>query len=67
MINMDKILKIVPEQIINTINQLVKDNNRPQLEKWLTECKQEINFRQENKMEINWLYYELYYLETILN
>ena len=64
---MDKILARVPKTIIDTINTLAKENNRPQLEKWLKECKQEIEFRHEQKLEMNWLYYEMYYLETILN
>lgn len=67
MINMDKLTKYIPEQIINTINLLAKENNRPQLEKWLNECKQEIDFRQANKIDLSWLYYEKYYLEMILN
>jgi len=67
MINTDKILKNVPEPIISTINLLVKEGNISQLEKWLNQCKKEIEFRTEQKMDINWLYYEKYYLEMILS
>jgi len=65
MINTDKI-KNLPEQIINTINTLVKENNITQLENWLSECKKEIELRHEQKIEMNYLYYEKYYLEMIL-
>ena len=65
MINMDKILKYVAPQIINTINLLVKENNRPQLEKWLADCKKEIEFRgPHNCYELQ---LEKTYLETILS
>jgi len=67
MINTDKIISIVPKEIINTINQLTKEGNISQLEKWLSQCKQEIEFRHEQKIEMNWLYYEKYYLEMVLN
>lgn len=67
MINMDKILARVPKQVIDTINTLAKENDRTQLEKWLKECKQEIEFRHEQNLDMNWVYYEMYYLETILN
>jgi len=65
MINTDKI-KNLPEQIINTINLLAKENNITQLKQWLSDCKQEIEFRQEQKIDMNYLYYEKYYLEMIL-
>ena len=67
MINTDKILANVPEQIITTINQLAKENNRPQLTQWLSDCKKEIELRQEQKIDVNWLHYEKYYLEMILS
>lgn len=66
MINTDKILKYVPEQIINTINQLTNQGKITELQNWLTQCKQEIELRQEQKIEMNWLHYEKYYLEMIL-
>ncbi|MFA7157528.1 MAG: hypothetical protein WC123_07590 [Bacilli bacterium] len=66
MINTDKIIKNVPEPIIEIINLLAKGNNRTKLTEWLEQCKQEIEFRTEQKIDMNWLYYEKYYLEMIL-
>jgi len=66
MINTDKIIKNVPKEIINTINLLAKEGNIIKLTEWLNQCKKEIEFRTEQKIEMNWLYYEKYYLEMIL-
>lgn len=61
--NIDKIKKAIPENIIKTIDNLVNNHNMEALKKWYYDCIQEINFRQRNKIELNWLQAEKIYLE----
>ena len=64
MINMDKIINNVKPQIIETINTLAKEGNKEQLEIWLKECQQEIEFRNHNCYELQ---LEKEYLKYILS
>ena len=64
---LDKIKHYVPSQIIDTINQCVVLHEKSILEKWLTDCKQEIHRREEAKESTFPLYYEKAYLEMVLN
>ena len=66
MISIEKILKVVDKNIIETINRLVKDENKEQLNKWLKECKQEIQRRESEKQNCYNLYAEMYYLESVI-
>jgi len=63
----DKIKHYVPEQIIATINECVKLQEVEVLKKWLTDCTQEIEFRQSQKIDTFPLYYEKTYLEMVLS
>jgi len=64
MINLDKIINNVQPQIIETINTLAKEGNKEQLEIWLKECQQEIEFRNYNCYELQ---LEKEYLKYILS
>jgi len=61
---MDKIINNVKPQIIETINTLAKEGNKEQLEIWLKECQQEIEFRNHNCYELQ---LEKEYLKYILS
>ena len=67
MLSLEKIKKYIPNDIINTINLLSKEGNKEILTNWLKDCKIEIEFRHEQKISINFLYYEKAYLEYILS
>lgn len=68
MITYDKLQNKLDPQILQTITQLANEGNRAQLEKWLKECREEITFRTQEKLEgISELILEKTYLEYILN
>ena len=66
MLTIDKIKHNVPAQIINTINELVKMQEKEILKKWLQDCKKEIKRRELLKENTYPLYYEKAYLEIVL-
>ena len=62
----DKIKYHVPTWVIDAINECVTLQEKDTLEKWLTDCKQEIHRREEAKESTFPLYYEKAYLEMVL-
>ncbi|HBY20605.1 MAG TPA: hypothetical protein DEG71_06300 [Clostridiales bacterium] len=66
MANLDKIKNNVPNEILDTINLLAKEEDRTTLEKWLSDCKKEIIFRDNQKINTYSLNLEKQYLEYIL-
>ena len=66
MVNIDKIKKHVDSDILDIINLLNLENDRETLEIWLKDCKKEIIFRNEQKMNTYSLNLEKQYLECIL-
>lgn len=67
MLSIEKIEANLDPHIINTINECVRDQDVETLERWLTDCKKEIEFRQSQKMNTYSLHCEKYYLQTVLN
>jgi len=61
MISYEKIIKYVPVQIINTINECVKLQEVKILENWLKDCKTEIQRREQEKENTFPLFYEKAY------
>ena len=61
---LDKIIKAVHPQIIQTINFATNTGRIDILEKWLNDCKQEIELRGHGNSHA--LYAEKYYLERMI-
>lgn len=61
----DKIKFYVNGQVINTINECVKLQEKDILVKWLADCMQEIARRESAKESTFPLYYEKAYLEMV--
>jgi len=64
---LDKIKLYVHEHVIGTIDNCVEFKDIETLERWLVDCKREIQRREEAKENTFPLYYEKAYLEMVLN
>jgi hypothetical protein len=67
MLTIDKIKNNVDKQVINTINLCAKLQEIDTLNKWLSDCKQEIQFRESIKINTYSLHCEMAYLEMVLS